>query len=88
MGALWAMNEQCRLEASHGLSRLPASHSRRGYGARSGRSAYTVAERRRRLEWRRIGCRISPRRVRAAATGLVSRKDLSMDSPLAFAIVG
>ena len=50
MGALWAMNEQCRLEASHWLPHLPASHSRRSYGARIGRSAYAVAERRRRLE--------------------------------------
>ena len=50
MGALWAMNEQCRLEASHWLPHLPTSHSRRSYGARSGRSAYAVAERRRRLE--------------------------------------
>ena len=52
MGALWAMNEQCRLEASHWLPHLPTSHSRRSYGARIGRSAYAVAERRSRLEWR------------------------------------
>ena len=47
---------------------FPAPHSRRSYGARIGRSAYAVAERRRRLEWR-IGCRAFPRRIRAAATG-------------------
>jgi hypothetical protein len=29
---------------------FPTSHARRGYGARIGRSAYAVAERRRRLE--------------------------------------